>query len=93
MGMSTRVEGFRPPDALWEQMEAIWEACTRAGVPVPDEVAAFFEDGKPDPTGVEVDLGASGAVRPWRDDYREGFEVDVRKLPRDVTVLRFYNSW
>jgi hypothetical protein len=34
-----------------------------------------------------------GCVKPWHDDMQEGFEVDVTKLPKDVTIIRFYNSY
>jgi hypothetical protein len=38
----------------------------------------------------------SGAVVEWKDDHREGYELDLTKLRAvhpDVTVVRFYNSW
>jgi len=34
-----------------------------------------------------------GAVVEWKEDMREGFEVDVTKLPVGVTIVRFYNSY
>jgi hypothetical protein len=67
-----------------------------ADVEVPREVSRYFEDGDPDPAGVEIredELSSAGALRGWEDDYRKGVEVDVTKLPKDVTVIRFYNSW
>jgi hypothetical protein len=98
MGMSTHVQGFKPPDEKWEKMRAVWLACEAAGVGFPEPVAKFFDGEPPDPAGVEVEeseLRKSGAVTDWNDGRigAEGFEVDVRKLPADVTVLRFYNSW
>jgi len=91
MGMSTHIVGFRPPDEKWKAMKAIWDACRKADVSVPREVDDFFNGEVPDPAGVEVPL--KEAVRDWGDESRDGFEVDVTKLPKDVTIIRFYNSW
>lgn len=89
MGMSTHVVGFRPPDDDWKKMKAVYDACTAAGVDPPREVSEFFEDGPPDPAGVEVKL----SPREWVADGRSGYEVDVDTLPPGVKVIRFYNSW
>lgn len=96
MSMSTHVKGFKPPDDRWRAMKAIWDGCQAADVEVPDEVERYFEDGEPDGDGVEVSqsvLEAAGAVREWSDKYRQGFEIVRDKLPKDVTVVRVYNSW
>jgi hypothetical protein len=96
MGMSTHVKGFKPPGEKWQQMKAVYDACMAANIEVPGEVSGYFEDGTPDPNGVEIresELTAAGALRDWKDDNRDGFEIDVTKLPADVTVIRFYNSW
>ena len=93
MSMSTHVVGIRPPDARWGQMKAVWDACKQAGVDPPEEVAEFFEHSAPDPAGIRVELERSHCVRVFNDDMRQGFDVDVSKLPKNVTVIRFYNSW
>lgn len=91
MGMSTHVVGFRPADDLWHKMESAYRACEKAGVPIPPEVSRFFDyDGPGDRPGKEVSI--EGAVKEYSNDYSLGFEVDLTKLPKDVTVLRFYNS-
>jgi hypothetical protein len=96
MGMSTHVVGFKPPDEKWQRMKAAWDACKTAGVDVPEEIERYFEGEEPDPQGVEIDddaLTQCGALTPWTDDYAEGFQLEISKLPRDVRVIRFYNSW
>lgn len=95
MGMSTHVVGFRPPDAKFKKFAAIWKQCEEAGISPPKEVDSFFESVPPDPKGVEIDLDGmkNGPVSAWRNDSCDGYEVDLTKLPKDVTVLRFYNSW
>lgn len=96
MGASMHVVGLKPPDEKWQKMCAVWDACKSAGVVQPMAVVAFFSGEDPDPSGVPVDeteLRDSGALHNWEADMREGFEVDVTKLPADVTVLRFYISY
>lgn len=90
MGMSTHVIGFRPPDKKWEEMKTVWDACEKAGVPVPDSVMKFFEYSPPDKSGVEVEI-KDAYTRYIKDGY-DGFEVDISKLPKDVKVSRFFNS-
>jgi hypothetical protein len=96
MGMSTHVVGFRPPDEKWKAMAAVWDSCKAAGIEPPREVSEFFDWREPDSNGVEIKetaLTKAGAVREWHDDCRSGYEIDVSKLPPDVTVVRVYNSW
>ncbi len=93
MSMSTYVVGIRPPDATWLQMKGIYDMCVAAHVPVPAEVVQFFQGEDPDPSGVVVPLEGTAAAQKWQDDMREGFEVDVTRLPPGVKIARFYNSW
>lgn len=92
MGMSTHVFGIKPPDEKWLKMKAIWDSCEDATIEVPDEVMKFFEYDTPDEKGVVVNL-KSPAIEEWSDNSRCGFEVYVDKLPKDITIIRFYNSW
>jgi hypothetical protein len=91
MSMSTHVVGFRPADEKWKTMKAIWDACEDAGVQIPKEVEKFFGYETPDDSGMDVDLG--NALTEWSDESREGYELDVTKIPKDLTIIRFYNSW
>ena len=91
--MSTHVVGFRPADEKWNKMKKIWNACESAGVEIPKKVDDFFNNEAPgDKPGIEVEL--KSAVRPWSSKFaEEGYEVDIAKLPPDVKVIRFYNSY
>lgn len=89
MSMSTHVIGFAPPDAQWQKMKDIWDACKRAGIGLPEEVVEFFNGTPPDERGVEVEINATK----WQDDSREGFEISVADIPEHVKLIRFYNSW
>lgn len=92
MGMSTYVVGFKPADAKWKKMKAVWDACDEAKIEVPDSVEKYFDGVYPgDAPGMTVAINT--AIREWGDDGCSGYEVDLTKLPKDVTVIRFFNSW
>ena len=91
MSMSTHVIGLVPVNEKWEEMAAVFYACEKAGIDVPKEVNEFFDYQRPDSTGVEIDI--KDAVTEWKDDMRQGYEVNIAILPKNVTVVRFYNSW
>ncbi len=96
MSMSTSVVGIRPADARFMAMFQIYENCEKAKVSIPKEVEEFFNGERPDEAGVVIDLTDKkykGAVKEWSDDGSQGYEVDLSKLPKDITRLRFYNSW
>lgn len=89
--MSTHVVGFVPPDDRWHKMKAAWDACTAAGVRLPIEVGEFFGHALPDAAGVELKIDA--AVTPFIAAERHGFDVALDKLPPNVKVVRFFNSF
>ena len=93
MSLSSYVKGIKPPDAKWRKMKAAYDACVAAGAPVPDVVDDFFDGETPDDAGVVVDLEDCVAVKRYSVDRCDCFEVDVTKLPRDVTTIRFVNSY
>lgn len=93
MSMHTCVVGFKPPDETWHKMKAVYDACTKAGVSLPTPVEKYFEGNDPDPAGVEVSLKNSPACKEYRSVMREGYEVDLTKLPKDVKIIRFVNSY
>lgn len=93
MSMSSHVVGFKPPDEKWKKMKAAYEACESADIAVPAGVNEFFNGEKPDARGVEVRLEGTPAVKSWGAEMCAGFEVDIAKLPKDVTVIRFFNLY
>ncbi len=96
MSSHTNVIGFKPPDEKWRKMKAAYDACTEAGLDPPKEVEKFFEGRIPDDNGVVLECGVlmkCGAATKWVADMEVGFEVDIKKLPPDVTKLRFYVSY
>lgn len=96
MSMSTHVVGIKPPDDKWKEMKAVYDACAVAGVAVPKAVCDFFDNDPPDDAGVvvsEYDLKKCGALKEYSGDMTAGFEVDLSKVPKDVKIIRFYNSY
>lgn len=98
MSMSTHVVGFHPPDEKWLKMKAVWDACKAAGTSVPTEVERFFNGEQPDNNGIEVWLdGTFKEMHPSCTRYgavgKDGFEIDISKLPKNITKIRFFNSW
>jgi len=93
MSMSTHIIGFRPPDKKWKEMKKVYDACIEARLEIPKEVDEFFGGEEPDESGVMLEIEEDEAVEEWSDDMRQGFQVDVTKLPKDLKYIRFYNSW
>ncbi len=87
--MSTHVIGFKPPDEKWAAMKKIYDSCKEAGIHPPQEVNKFFDYQDPDPNGVEVEIPHSE----WSDDMETGIEICIDKIPKDVKIVRFYNSF
>ena len=96
MSMSTYVVGIRLPDDKWEKMKAVYDACAAADVEIPDEVERFFAYEKPDAKGVVIPLTLNTAecltITNDQEYSRTHYEVDLKKLPQDVTVVRFTNA-
>ena len=86
MSKSMHVVGIRPLSQKWKNMKAAFDACRVAGVEVPEEVLGFFKN--PDSLGVRVPI----TVSEYSGDGEEGYEVCIEDIPKDVKVIRFYNS-
>ena len=93
MGMSTNVEGFRPPDKKWKKMKAVWDSCRAANINAPSTVREFFGHDDPDDSGVRIQLVDHECCSPVLNSYQDGFEIDLSKLPKDINIIRFYNSY
>lgn len=90
MGVSYWVEGVIDPDEEWQLMRAVWEACTAAGVAVPQDVDAYFGGLRPLESGQRVRI--PGEMRSC-GDAMELMEVDLTTLPKGVKRLRFVAGW
>lgn len=92
MSTSIHVVAIKPPDEDWRKKKAVWDACTNAGIEVPDEICDYFEGAGPDEKGVIIDVPFE-AQREWGDENNRGIEVEISKLPKGVKIIRFVNSW
>lgn len=97
MGMSTHVVGLRDLDGKFKQMIEVKLACERAETSYPEEVLDYFNGNQAESVAYleenlrEVDISES--ISEWSDDSRNGYSLDVTKLPKEVNEVRFYNSY
>jgi|WetSurSiteA1Bulk_404760.scaffolds.fasta_scaffold39005_2 hypothetical protein len=104
MSMSTSLIGLVDKDKVFQNHKKVLIACKRAKISLPKETAEYFdvtecpndyeyaEEYAEEKLSVELEEG-----KHWKfieEDHPEcGFEVFVRKLPKEITKLRFENSW
>jgi hypothetical protein len=97
MSMSTHIIGFVPPDEEWKKMKAVYDACVEAGVDLPRGVEKYFDGTEPQEEGKEIDLTEDNynglIVEPWEGDCCSGYQIELKKLPKNVKIIRFYNSY
>ena len=96
--MSTHIQGFIPDtDAAYQKHKKVLLVCAEAGVSLPKETTDYFGSEFPSEYLLEeklsVDLKEGVHYAVYHDDYSAGFDVDLSKLPKGVTKLRFYNSY
>lgn len=98
MSMSTYIEGVRDFKVAFDKMWAAAKACEAARVPFPEEIREYFSLEKDSDLSVKEYHESDKLVfdlsdKPGVESYEGGYEVDLRKLPKDVTKIRFRNSW
>jgi hypothetical protein len=96
--MSMHVYAVKPADENYKRKAEAWRACKAAGISIPQDLASFFGDEEPDPTGMTQHLGHDHRIDhqscvKFTDDSRQGFEVDITKLPEGARFVRFVCSW
>jgi len=89
MSITFSVIGFKPPDEKWKQMKAIYDSCEKANVATPKEVDEFFNYDPPSDNGVEVDL----SLKKLAEDSEEGYLLKVSDIPKDVTLIKIFESY
>ena len=105
MGMSMNVSYFRSAQnaAMHKKLDAAY-ACQAAGLSMPVELQQFLKPvmdnyGElPEDRNCAVDclleVNGCSSQSEWDDgDMRNGFDIDLSKLPPGVTKIRFYCSW
>lgn len=74
-------------------MKEVWDACERANIVCPPEVSQFFNHERPDLAGVLVRIEGTAAVTEYSGDMVDGYQIDITKLPPNLTIIRVYNSY
>lgn len=98
MGLSIHLQAVIPVDGeTYRKHKAVVDACLAAGVPVPTESAAFFddEDEQREVTaqGVRVNIGQytkQSAAVTGDVMYGDGALIELSKLPAGTTHLRVF---
>lgn len=98
MGMSTHIQAFIPDtDLEFQKHKKILLMCIENAVSLPKETAEYFGNEYADEesldTKLEIELKEDIHYKDFSEEGRQGFEVDLSKLPTGVTKLRFYNAW
>lgn len=78
---------------------AVLKACQEAGIGLPHELEGYFgakgirlDSVSPD-GAISVELGTADGVKGWRGDEKQGYDVDLSKLPAGVKTIRVYISY
>ncbi len=97
MGMCSYVIGFKPKDEKYDRMKLVYECCVHAQVTIPDEVTKYFGDYNLDDAGIRIDDLPNDCYKEWfspdKNEAAQGIEVYLDKLPDDIKIIRFVNSW
>ncbi len=92
MGMSTSVYGMRDKDgAEHKKMVAVMRACEEASISWPKEVDKYFDSEVNEDGPLQVDL--ADAVEEGHGDSDEWWDVDLSKLPKGITKIRFRHGY
>lgn len=92
--MSIKVVGFCPPNEKWHKMKALYDACAALNIDQPNAVDAFFNYEPPNKLGSIIDQdNLKDAIKGYSDDMEDGYEIEIAKLPKDVTHIRIYDSY
>jgi hypothetical protein len=98
MGMSTHIQAFTPDtDAEYQKHKKVFLVCLEADISLPKETAEYFGTENPEEWALDeklsVDLEEDVHYKEWSEDSSQGFELDLTKVPKGVTKIRFYNNW
>jgi hypothetical protein len=100
MSMSLFVVGLQEKDEQFRKMKKILDLCNETEIEPPDEVTQYFLDldwGEDMEYGSDDDhlftVKINSAVFEWNGEEVSGLQVELARLPKNVTHLRFYLMW
>lgn len=96
--MSTHITAFIPDsDPTYQKHLAVFKACQNADVSLPKETADYFGSNEPyyglEEEKLEFKLEKGIHYKEWSAEMCQGFEIDINKIPKEVSKIRFYNSY
>ena len=80
------VIGRMSPDPVWARMQAVAEACEKAGVSLPPEVREYFEENEEEPAR-DIDLGFASTERAFAYFDAPGVIIFKSMIPDDVEEI------
>ncbi len=94
MGMSMHVLGI-PEREHFDKMIQLKLQCEELGVSLPEEVKTYFGSYSNETVSCleHETLFQSVPHREYNDDHSQGFEIDVKEIPKNIKTIRFYCSW
>ena len=93
MGMSTHILLLKSKhDLEYKKNLKVLLACQEAGVKLPKEIDEYFGGNGVD-NNPEYPLELDFEPTKWKGKYKEGYEIDVSKIPSGTKTIRFYNSY
>lgn len=96
MSMYTYVEFGKRPDDKFKKYKEILNLCFETNVAPPQEVVNYFRNNNLDPEADNIWNQVGFDEEAIEANFEDGFDeiiVDVTKLPKDVTLIRFCNSY
>lgn len=89
MGMSTHVLGIKPSNEKHKKMLEVYKNCMELNIFLPREVYDYFECCEPDELGVTTIIKS----KEYFDNGRQGIEITIDELDKDIKIIRFFNYW
>lgn len=89
MSESYFVRGIMEPTEDYKRKFAAFKACQEAGIEIPEELWKYFNDETPYEGGADVKIPFETVKEPGSFIY----EVDLKKLPPQVTKVHFVISF
>jgi hypothetical protein len=98
MGMSTHIRAFIPDtDKDYQRHKNVLWVCKSNKVSLPKETADYFGSTSPEENlleeKLEIELEEETHYSKYNAPEAEGIEIELDKLPKGVTKIRFINQW
>jgi hypothetical protein len=96
MGMNTHIVGVRDLDKKFKDMMMVKKACDKADIGYPSEIMEYFgscayENEKYLRT--EMEEISLDSIKKWSTDSEEGWEIDIKDIPKEAKSIRIVHSW